>query len=336
IGVSSKTGENIKELLDLIVLVYDLSAIKKTADGPFQGVVIDAKADRRRGIVSTVVIKSGKIAISDPIFIHGKPIGKIRAIVAATGANIKEAVAGEAVEILGATEVLPAGSVLFDREVEPIVAPSIKPAAANIDMMAFLRDDKKDFVPIILKTESAAELEALKNSLPEQVTVIYEGQGEITVSDILMAKDFHALVLGFNAAATKEAESLAQSEKVFYKSYGIIYELLDELNILMDTLSQGEVEKELGRGQILASFMGSSGPIIGLRIVEGRLAVGDRIKVKRSEKELGSSKIVSIRHGKEDIKVANKNTECGIVIEPLVDFAPQDAIIAYSKVQPVI
>jgi translation initiation factor IF-2 len=332
IGVSSKTGEGIKELLDLIILVYDLSGIQKKSTGDFMGVVIDAKQDKRRGIIATVVVKSGKIAVGDQIYTHGRQVGKVRAITNASLKNIREAVSGDAVEVLGITEALPAGSVLFDKEVELVVVQDIKPIPqAPEDIMQFLRDVEADIVPIIIKTESSAELEALRDSLPSKVKVIYEGQGEISASDVLMAKDFHALVLGFNVGINREAETIAQNEKVFYKSYNIIYQLFEELEDLILTLGKKDVERELGKGEVVASFLGSSGPIIGLKVAEGRLAVGDRIRIMRAEREVGVSKIMSIKHGKEDAKIANKNTECGIMIAPEVDFAPQDVIIAYSK-----
>jgi translation initiation factor IF-2 len=272
--------------------------------------------------------------IGKVLFAHGRDAGKVRAIINTEGNNVREAFPGDAVEVLGMTQILPSGSVIFDREVEPAVAPEreiIKQTPA--DIMKFLTTDNPDFIPIILKTETSAEIEAIKNALPPNIKVIFEGQGEIGVSDILMAKDFHALVLGFNVDVAKDAKFLADSEKIFYKSYGIIYQMLDEINDLTAALSAQEGEKELGRGVIQASFLGSSGPILGLKITGGRLAVGDRIKIFRGEREMGTAEIVSIKQGKTDVKLSQKGSECGIMIRPEVDFAPQDAIIAYSKKQ---
>ncbi len=146
-----------------------------------------------------------------------------------------------------------------------------------------------------------------------------------------MAKDLKALVIGFNVEATKQAQSLAESDKIFYKTYQIIYQLLEELDTLILAINQQDTPREIGKGQILASFLGSTGVIIGTKIVSGRLAVNDRVSLFRGEKELGKSKIVSIKRGKDDIKVADNGIECGIMIEPEVDFAVGDAIIAYSK-----
>jgi translation initiation factor IF-2 len=332
IGVSSKTGEKIKDLLDLILLVYDMKEIKKDKNTDFMGVVIDAKVDKRRGNLSSIVIKQGTLSIGTNLFAHGMNVGKIKAIIDAKGVNTNEIVAGDAGEVLGVNEVLDSGTVIYDHEVELIKAPvSTIVAKTPEDIMQFLNEEEKDFVPIVLKTETAAELVAIKESLPEKIRVIYEGQGEITVSDILMGKDFHALVIGFNVKAVKEAEKLAEVDKVFYKSYGIIYEMLDELEQLITAVSTKPIDKELGRAKIQASFLGTEGAILGLKIIEGRLAVGDRIKIFRDEKEMGSSEIISIKKGKTDAKLVQKNDECGIMIEPLVDFAESDVIIAYSK-----
>lgn len=332
IGVSSKTGEHITELLDLIILLHDLSGQKKDDKGLFEGVVIDTKQDKRRGTSSSIVVKTGKIEVGKELFTHGRKVGKVRALIATDGKNVSEATPGTAVEILGFLEALPPGAVLFDREVEAAVVPESTPATrAPLDLAAFLAEEKSDVVPIILKTETTAEMEAIKNALPKNVKIIFEGQGDIVVSDVLMAKDFHALVIGFNASANPEARALADSEKIFYKSYSIIYEMLDEIEQLITSLQIQEQERILGRAQILASFLGSSGPIIGLKVIEGRLATGDRVRVMRGERELGTSTIASIKHGKEDARVTEKGKEYGITLADSVDFAPQDVIIAYSK-----
>ena len=332
IGVSAKTGEKIQDLLDLIVLVYDLSGIKKDKNADFEGVVIDAKQDMRRGVTATVVIKAGTLKVADKIFAYGSVCGKIRAIIDTFGKNIKEAVPGDAIEILGLSGVLPAGSVLRDKPIELAVQEQPKPVpSVPKDIMEFLRARDKEIVPIILKTETSAEMEAIKNSLPKKIKVIYEGQGDIGVSDVLLAKDFSALIIGFNVSMNSDAKILAENEHVFNKSYRIIYELLDELVQLVGAVNMKAQEKELGRGTILASFLGTSGPILGTKVDVGRLALQDRIKILRGEKIIGEASIISIKKGKEDVKQVLKNDECGIMIRPEVDFAKGDAIIAYKS-----
>ena len=341
IGVSAKTGEKVADLLDLIILVYDLSGIKKDKTTDLTGIVIDAKQDMKRGVVATIVIKSGILRIADKIFAHGRETGKVRAIIDTFGKNIKTAAPGEAgsqtvpgnaVEILGLSEVLPPGTVISNKQIELQVREELKPVVkAPVDIKEFLKSPDQDFVPIVLKTETSAEMEAIKNSLPSKIKVIYEGQGDIGVSDVLLAKDFSALIIGFNVNMNSDAKLLAESEHVFNKLYRIIYELLDELAQLIIAVGTKAQERELGRGTILASFLGTIGPILGTKVVGGRLALHDRVKILRGEKVIGEASIVSIKKGKEDTKLVSKNDECGIIIAPVVDFTKGDAIIAYSK-----
>ncbi len=332
IEVSAKTGKNIQELLELILLSYDLSGVKKSETDDFLGVVIDAKLDKRKGVIGSVVVKGGKVAVGEKVFVPGQEAGKIRALVAPDGTQVKEAFPGDAVEILGLTKILPAGSLLYTKAQVTLPAPVSEAVsiAPTHDLALFFADKNKDIFPLVLKTETSAEIEAIKEYLPEKAKVVYEGQGDIAVSDILLAKDFNAIVVGFNVGVAKDAQGLAQSDHVFYKTYKIIYELLDELKDAIDALTAEPVEKYLGKAQIIARFEGTEGVIIGVKVLEGRLSVKDRIILMRGEKELGLSNIASIKHGKEDIKDAPKNTECGIMVSPELDFTVGDMILSRS------
>ena len=331
ISVSSKTGLNIQELLDLIVLVYDMSGIKKDKTEDFMGVVIDAKIDKRRGISISIVIKSGSLAVSQNVFTPGKSVGKIRALIDTVGAQVKESFAGDAVEILGITEVLPAGSLLYTKETA--LAPKVEQEVGNVSpqsLAAFFGDEKRDTVPIILKTETSGELEAIKDFLPKTIQIVFEGQGDISSSDMMLAKDFKALVIGFNVGVTKDAKMMGDNEKIFYKSYGIIYEMLDELEALVDVIKKQGFDQILGRGVIIASFEGTDATILGVRVDEGRLAVKDKIKVMRKDVEIARSNIITLRKLKEVVKVVDKNTECGVVLSPQVDFEVGDVILSHK------
>lgn len=331
ISVSSKTGKNIQELLDLIVLVYDLAGIKKDKNADFLGVVIDAKIDKRRGIVGSLVIKNGKLAIGDNLYVPGRPVGKVRAIVDTKGSALKETLAGDAVEILGLTEILAAGSLLYTKQ----TAAEVKTAQTVMSitpqsLAAFFGDEKRDSVPIILKTETSGELEAIKDFLPKTIKIVFEGQGDISAGDMLLAKDFKALVIGFNVGITKDAKMMGDNEKIFYKSYGIIYEMLDELEALVEVIKKQGFEQVLGKGVIIASFEGTDATILGVRVDEGRLAVKDKVKIMRKDTEIGRSNIITLRKLKEVVKVVDKNTECGVVLSPQVDFAVGDVILSHK------
>lgn len=333
IGVSSKTGENIKDLLDLILLVYDLSHIEKKKDAPFMGVVIDSKLDKRRGAVSTIIVKQGEIKTGAKLYREGHDLSKIRALFDSNGKTVKEAGPGEGVEILGLSQVLPTGSIVFDvpQADLKVDTKTTVPSFSSQDLRSFFDEQDKEGVSIILKAETSGEMDAIKSSLPKDVKIAAEGQGEVNIADILLAKDLKAIVIGFNVGITKEAKILADSEGVFYKEYKIIYNLLDELSDLMHGLGQEEEVKIRGRGEIIASFPTAVGKILGVKVTVGRLAMNDPVIITRDDIELGRGKITLLKRGKAEVKEVAKGLECGVTISPFIDFKVGDVLLSHSK-----
>jgi translation initiation factor IF-2 len=330
ISVSSKTGQNIQELLDLIVLVFDLSPQTKDAEKPFLGVVIESLLDKKRGMVASIVVKQGKLKVGDKLFRFAEEVGKARALYDPFLKQVQDAEPGQAVEIIGLTQILPSGSLLFStvQEQEKIVKEVLTKSNSQQDMTAFF-NEKPSSVAVILKTQTAGELEAIKQSLPEDLTILSEGQGEIAVSDVMMAKDFKGIVLGFNVTISKEAKRLADTEQIFYRNYSIIYELLDEISDAVAMVQEEGREKILGKASILASFQGTEGEIVGVRVNEGRLLLNDQIRIEREGKEVGKAKIATMKRMKDDVKEVGKNQECGLTLTEAVDFRPGDVIISY-------
>ena len=330
IAVSAKTGERIPELLDLIVIVYDFSEAKKDPSTLFTGVVIEAKLDKRRGILASLIVKNGKILVGDKVYTDQKEVGKVRALIDTTGVQVKEALPGDAVEVLGLTEVLSAGSIINTLSANEAGIPAAIEKKVPVDFLALLRDKKEEKLPVIIKTQTSGEFEAIRAALPDDIQVIFEGRGEISASDILMSRDFNAIVVGFNVDIEKQAKVLAESNNTFYRTYNIIYNLLDELNDASALLKERAQRKIFGKAQILATFEGNEGQILGVRVTEGRLAVGDKIIVKKGESESTESNIMSLKQGKKDAKEIAKGNECGIMIDPKVDFTIGDMIISYN------
>src|SRR5207245_2354256 len=160
---------------------------------------------------------------------------------------------------------------------------------------------------LILKTQSQGEIEAIKESLPKDIELVFDGQGDISMSDILLAKDFNAIILGFRVSITPEAKRLSESEHILYRIYDIVYELLDELqNVLQYKIQQAQ-ETILGKGQIIAEFPTQTGRIMGVKINEGRLALNDKIRIMRGEKIIGTGTITSLKRGKGEVKEVAKN-----------------------------
>lgn len=329
IGVSAKTGEKVPDLLDLIAIVYDIREIKKNASDDFLGVVIEARLDKRRGILASLIVKAGTISVGDKLYFEAKEVGKVRALVDTFGKQVKVAFPGDAVEILGATEVLSAGSLLTTKPGALIVKEATAVAQQSpADLIKLLTQKVEEKVNIVLKTHTSGEFEAISEALPADVQVIFEGRGDIGVSDVMMARDFNAIVVGFNVDIEKQAKVLADTQNTFYRTYTIIYNLLDELADAVEMIKERVQRKTFGKGQILAVFEGNEGKILGVRIDEGRLKAGDSIVITRGTEETPVTKITSLKQGKNDIKELGKGNECGIMIDPLVDFTIGDMVLS--------
>lgn len=332
IGVSSKTGEKIKDLLDLILLVFDTSEIKKDDKAPFMGVVIDSKLDKKRGAVSTVIVKKGTINSSSKLYLEQKEIGKIRALFNSDGVMVKEARPGAGVEVLGLASVLPIGSVIFDVPSRKEEVIEKAPEEKKLDFASLFGDVKKEEgLSVIIKTETSGEMDAIKQSLPEDIKVISEGQGEISMADVLKAKDFSALLLAFNVGIDKEAKSLADTEGVFYKTYSIIYKLIDEISDALTLMNQEEEVKIRGRAEIIAEFPTNIGKILGVKVTDGRLAMNDPVIITRNDEEVGSGTISLLKRGKQEVKEVAKGLECGVTTTPIIDFQVGDVLLSRSQ-----
>jgi len=196
----------------------------------------------------------------------------------------------------------------------------------------FEEEEKK--LNLIVKADTVGSLEAVISGLNERVRVISESVGEITESDVELAKTSESLVVGFNVGVSKETERLAQSGRVVVKTYRIIYKLFEEMDEVIKILDQPEVtEKIIGRAEVLADFSNPTHRIAGCKVIEGRIAKNDKIRVLRGEKEVGKTSIKTMRKVKETVDKVKKDQECGFVFNPEVDFKVGDDIIAYKQLK---
>ncbi len=332
ISVSAKTNTNIKELLDLILIVYDIKENKKDAGGEFQGVVIESQLDKRRGPVSSVIVKKGTITRASKLYVKDKEVGSVRALFNTESKPAASAYPGDAVEILGISTVLPAGSVLYSQpqiESEKEQGPTALSDVSHHDLLKRIQMQSQDKLPLILKTRTSGEYEAIVESMPDDVEIIFEGRGDIVASDIMMAKDFSAIVVGFNVGIEKQAESIAISQGIFYRNYTIIYKMLEEIEDAAQMLLEQGMKKIAGKAKILAQFEGTTGTIIGIRVDEGRVQIGDLIQREDTDDTIG--KISTIKQGKEDVKQVGKGKECGIMSDTPIDFTIGDMLIFLSN-----
>ena len=336
--VSAKTGKGVPELLDLISLVAQMKGLDFAPEAPLEAVVIETRLDKGKGMVATVVVKKGTLKFGTLLFEGAKQVARVRAMFDEYGKSVTEAGPARPVEVLGFTTLPSVGSVLqtdeyLEQKPQETVAQNAPFTAENLpDWLKPVAEQEGRKLSIILKVDTAGSMEAIIAALPKQIELVTAAIGEISEADVLTAKSAKAIIVGFNVKCPPSVEKLATAEKVVFRIYAIIYELLDELIEVVSGLKEVlAIERELGAGTVIAEFPFEKSRIAGTRVVSGRLARGDTVKIMRGEAEIARARIKSIRKGKEDVtKVEKLGVECGILFDKKVDFALQDAIIAVT------
>jgi len=319
VPISAKTGQGVSDLLEMVLLVSEMEKLEGDPTAPFQAVVIEAKLDRNRGPVASIIVKNGILHLGEKIFAEGIE-GKVRAIINDRGERLSEVKPGDPAEILGLERIPPVGAILTQ---EPIKKEEKTETKEEIKK-------EEGQLKIILKADVWGTLEAILTSLSqEKVEIISGSVGDINESDVLLAKTTRAIIIGFNVKVASVAATLAETEKVKIKVYQVIYELLEEIKEAIEAISQPMKEEFLGRAEIIAEFPFKKGKIAGCKIIDGRLAVGDRIKVLRGEKEVGLSRIKSLKQQKEAVSKVELGQECGVLFDPPLDFIIGDSVISY-------
>ncbi|MCL5676164.1 MAG: translation initiation factor IF-2 [Patescibacteria group bacterium] len=331
-SVSAKTGQGLKELLEMIILLSDMNGKKEENDN-LRASIIESSLSKVKGPVATAIIKNGTLKIRDEIVVDNQKV-KIRALLNDKGKNVEKAIAGDPVEILGFSQVPAAGAkifhtgdtAIFQTQPETVTEDSSKETKALSEEEAVSMRFK-----VILKTDNASSLEAITLSLSNNIMVIYSAVGEINESDILMAKTSKSFVIGFNVAISKTAQLLAQRENVKIKIYQIIYELLDEIEEVAEAMLQGRLEEIFGRAKIIAEFPFDKKRVAGCKVEEGRLAKGDLVRLERNGENIGQTKIKSLREFKKEINKAEVGQECGCLFDSEIDFQLGDMILSIRR-----
>jgi translation initiation factor IF-2 len=250
------------------------------------------------------------------------------------GQEVATATPGKPVELLGLPKVPDVGTVVYRKDQEALerlpqqqIEISPKPGALETPQPEEIAVQK---LKIVLKTDNVGSLEAILESVKNKtnVTIIASGTGSISESDVILAKSSGAIIIGFQVKPPSSVVKLAQSEKVMMKIYSIIYEMLSEIDEVAEALQSGGLEEVLGEGRIIAIFEMKKDKIAGIKVISGRIAKGDKVKIMREEKEIGRTRIKSLRHGKEDITKAEQGVEAGVSFSSKLDFLINDSIIA--------
>ncbi len=350
VDVSAKKRQNLDLLLEMICLVADLGSLKASPDRPAVGTVIEAKLDRGRGAVATVLVQNGTLRAGDS-FIMGNTFGKVRAMFDDRGRPTQQAVPSTPVEILGLEGMPDAGDtvlVVADRDKAKGIAQYRKmkeresqlAKSSRVSLEGLAEQIKQAGVkelPLILKGDVTGSVEVLADSLQKMSTekvrikVLHTGVGAITESDILLASASNAIVIGFNVRPERKAADLAEQDGVEIRLHSIIYELQDEIRKAMLGLLEPTIkENYVGRAQVLNIFkIPKVGTIAGCRVVDGSIKRDAEVRLMRDGAQVFKGKLSSLKRFKDDAREVTNGMECGMGISNFNDIQVGDTVEAF-------
>lgn len=313
VEISAKTGAGFDTLLETIVLLAELEDLKDTSKLPMAALVIESSLHPQKGPIATLLVKDGVLSNKDDLYLGTQKIGKVRSLLTPKGESVEKALPSAPVQVLGFTSVPPVGELISVTSNLGLQKDNSKlqRAAALID--------EADRPQIILKADLAGSLEALLGSLPNTVTVINSGVGAVSESDVQQAQVNHAMIVCFNLKTPTNAARLASVDGVEILNFKIIYELFDYLKEISKILKEKNNPTPTGEALIKKLFPFNDQTVYGCLITSGRIRVNDSIS---------GSKVVSIRVGKESVKEAKKDVECGLILEPAQNFKEGDILSA--------
>ncbi|MGA8041833.1 MAG: translation initiation factor IF-2, partial [Terracidiphilus sp.] len=351
VEVSAKKRLNLDLLLEMICLVSDIKAPKATPGRKAVGSVLEAKLDRGRGAVATVLVQDGTLHLNDS-YIVGNTFGKVRAMFDDRGRPLEEAGPSTPVEVLGLEAMPDAGDtflVVADRDKAKGIAQyrKMKEREAQLakssrvtleGLSEQIRQAGVKDLALILKGDVTGSVEVLADSLVKmstekvRVKVIHSGVGSITESDVLLATASNAIIIGFNVRPERKAAELAQQESVDIRLHSIIYELQDEMRLaMMGLLEPTFKENYVGRAEVLNIFkIPKVGTIAGCKVQDGVIRRDAEIKVMRDGEQVFKGKIGSLKRFKDDVREVTNGMECGIGIANFGDLKEGDILEAFS------
>jgi translation initiation factor IF-2 len=351
VEVSAKKRKNLDLLLEMICLVGDIKAPKATPGRKAVGSVLEAKLDRGRGAVATVLVQDGTLHLNDS-YVVGNTYGKVRAMFDDRGRAIKEAGPSTPVEVLGLEAMPDAGDtflVVTDRDKAKSIATYRKMKAREAQLAKSSRLSLESLseqvklsgvkeLTLIIKGDVTGSVEVLADSLTQmstekvRVKVIRAGVGSITESDVLLATASNAIIIGFNVRPERKAAELAQQENVEIRLHSIIYELQDEIRKAMTGLLEPAFkETPLGKAEVVNIYhIPKVGTIAGCRVLDGTLRRDTDVRVMREGAEVFKGKIGSLKRFKDDVREVTSGMEFGIGIANFSDLKVGDALEAFS------
>ncbi|WGS27574.1 translation initiation factor IF-2 [Bradyrhizobium sp. ISRA464] len=352
VEVSAKNNTNLDKLLEMIALQAEILDLKTNSHRPAEGTVIEAKLDRGRGPVATVLVQRGTLHVGD-IIVAGAEMGRVRALISDQGENLDEAGPSVPVEVLGFNGPPEAGDRLAVVESEARArqvtsyrahqkrenaAASISGMRGSLEqMMSQLKTAGRKEFPLIVKADVQGSLEAILGSLEKLGTdevaarILHAGVGGISESDVTLAEGFNAAIIGFSVRANKEAAAAAKRNGIEIRYYNIIYDLVDDIKKAMSGLLAPTLrETMLGNAQILEVFnISKVGKVAGCRVTDGTVERGANVRLIRDNVVVHEGKLSTLKRFKDEVKEVVAGQECGMAFENYGDMRVGDVIECY-------
>ncbi len=347
VDISAKEGTNIDHLLEMILLLSDICELKANPDAEASGVVIEAKLDRAKGPVATVLVKRGTAKMGD-VIVCGSVWGRIRAMFNDRGENIKSAGPSVPVEMIGLSGLPMAGdkfSVVSDekkakqlaehRGLQKKLREQARTQKISFEnLLEKLKEEAIAELKVIVKADTQGSLEAILDSLKKmqseeiRLSVIHSGIGGITETDVMLASASDAIIIGFNVRPDSKAIRSAEIEGIDLRTYQVIYELLDDVKKALEgMLAPQQVEEVEGRIEVRQTFrVPGVGVVAGCYVLEGEVSRGSQVRVLREGIVVHTGKIASVRRFKDDVRSVSAGYECGVALENFQDIKEGDIL----------
>ncbi|MCH1568441.1 MAG: translation initiation factor IF-2 [Alphaproteobacteria bacterium] len=352
IEVSAQTGDGLDDLLEAVTLQAELMELKAMSARDAEGIVIEARLDKGRGAVATVLVQRGTLNVGD-IFVVGQESGRVRALVNDRGESVESAGPATPVEVLGAGGAPGAGELLTvvenearAREVADYRARKAReqatmagPRAASLDqIMNQLQSAEKSEMALLVKGDVQGSVEAITQAAQKlgndevSARVVHNGVGGITESDITLASASNAVVMGFNVRANGQARQAAEAAGIEIRYYNVIYDLVDDLKAAMAGMLSPELrETALGKAKVLEVFaVGKGDKAAGCLIEEGMVRRGAKVRLIRDDIVIHEGELSSLRRFKDEVKEVPSGQECGMAFENYADLKADDIIECYE------
>jgi len=351
VEVSAKEGTNLEKLEEAILLQAELLELTANPARRAEGAIIEAKLERGRGSVATVLVRRGTLKIGD-IFVAGSEWGRVRALINDRGEMVEEAGPAVPVEVLGLNGTPLAGDDLVVVESESQAREiaefrqakkrEVEAAASGRgtleQMLSRIQEGEARQLPVVIKSDVHGSLEAISTSLEKlgteevKVRVLHSGVGGINESDVTLARASDAIIIGFNVRANPQARDLARRDNVDIRYYSIIYNVIDDVKAaLSGLLSPTEREKILGYAEIRQIFtVSKAGKVAGCMVTEGMVRRGARVRLLRDDVVIHDGTLKTLRRFKDEVREVKEGYECGMAFENYGDIQEGDRIECYE------